>query len=286
MENSHVLIIDDDKNIAGYFSALLGLMGYEVDVAATAKDALARLAATVPDIILLDMRLGVEIGGEDILYQVRSNPRFDHTRVIVITAYPNMVDMVKNLADIILIKPVSVDLFQTLISRVATSDSVPRHLQFRDPMTQMFNMEFFSTRLELAYERARRKSDFLFALITLKIEVSGFVEADLSPELTLAILRELSERLKRSLRPTDTIARMYGWKFVILAEDLKQKEDILIIEDRLRRVLAEPVIVGSETYHPVLFFGAALNDHPYARPEDMVIQADRLLEQSRESAHT
>ncbi len=109
MDHLQVLIIEDDKDTAHFFSMVLSLVGFECEIVHSAKQGLSRLAATQPDMILLDMRLGVEIGGEDILYQIRSNPRLDQTRVIVITAYPSMAEPITNLADLILLKPVDVD---------------------------------------------------------------------------------------------------------------------------------------------------------------------------------
>ena len=109
MDKMHVLIIEDDKDTAGFFSTVLQLVGYECESVLSARDALARLAGSVPDLILLDLRLGLEVGGEQILYQLRSNPRFDGTRVIVITAYPNMAQPISDLADLVLLKPVEVD---------------------------------------------------------------------------------------------------------------------------------------------------------------------------------
>ena len=62
-EKLHVLIIDDDKDTANFFSMVLGLVGFDCDIVNSAKQALARIAVSQPDMILLDMRLGLEIGG-------------------------------------------------------------------------------------------------------------------------------------------------------------------------------------------------------------------------------
>jgi DNA-binding response OmpR family regulator len=103
VEKIRALIIDDDRDTANLFSTVLSLVGYECDVAYSAKTALAYLASNEPDIVLLDMRLGLEISGIDILYQIRSNPRFDKMRVVVITAYPHLAAPVHDLADMIML---------------------------------------------------------------------------------------------------------------------------------------------------------------------------------------
>ena len=280
MNKSQVLIIDDDKNIAEYFATMLTMMDFEVDIVVTAKEGLARLAAIVPDLILLDMRLGREIGGEDILYQIRSNPRFDNTRVVVITAYPTTVDAVTNLADVILIKPVAVDLFQTLITRLVTTTVSQKHLQFRDPITQLFNKDFFITRLELAFERSRRREEFIYAVLLFDLELT--VPA-VSPEVTLCVLRETALRLKHLLRPTDTIARVSGLKFIILIEDLKKPEDVEIIKNRLSDLLMEPFDVEGEKYQAVMSLGKVVNRLPYRYPADIYDAAEADFEQARKS---
>ena len=80
-----VLIIEDDKDTAGFFKTVLELVGFECEIILSAKEALSTLAVSAPDLILLDIRLGVEISGEDILYQIqpalRQDPRGDHHRL-------------------------------------------------------------------------------------------------------------------------------------------------------------------------------------------------------------
>ncbi|HEX7567056.1 MAG TPA: response regulator [Anaerolineaceae bacterium] len=144
MEKLQVLIIDDDRDIAGFFSTVLSLLGHECETVLSAKEALTRLAGSLPDLILLDLRLGTDIGGDDILYQIRSNPRFDNTRVVVITAYPTIAEMVTNLADLVLIKPVEVEQLKTLIARMEVYEVGPKRSPFRDPITQLFNRDFLT----------------------------------------------------------------------------------------------------------------------------------------------
>lgn len=64
MEKLQVLIIDNDRDIAGFFSTVLSLLGHECETVLSAKEALTRLAGSLPDLILLDLRLGTDIGGE------------------------------------------------------------------------------------------------------------------------------------------------------------------------------------------------------------------------------
>jgi PleD family two-component response regulator len=278
VEKLQVLIVDDDKDIAGFFSTVLSLVGLDCEVVLTAKEAFARLAGSVPDLILLDMRLGPEIGGEDILYQLRSNPRFDNTRVVVITAFPSIANMVTNLADLVLIKPVEIEQLKTLVTRIGSMELNPKRSPFRDPVTQLFNKDFFLTRLELAFERARRRPDFLFAAIVMELKLQEIPEEQIKPEVWIAIERGVADRLRRRLRPMDAIAIFSNRKFATLHEELKNPDDLSIIQTRLKETLSEPFSFDGITYRLNSTFGTAIYDEQFKGPSEFLKAAENSLE--------
>lgn len=240
MKNVQVLIIEDDKSTAEFFKTVLQLVGLESEIVLSAKQALERLSSSVPDIILLDIRLGVEISGEDILYQIRSNPRFDKTRVVVITAYPRLAEPISDLADLILLKPVETEQLKNLMQRLQKMDFESKFQGCRDPITELFNEEFFLARLDLAYERHKRRIDFYYAVITVEFQVETHPSGQSDPDSILALLREIASRLKKNIRPTDAAARLSGWKFVTLHEDLRRPEEVELIVKRLTEKLSLP----------------------------------------------
>ena len=280
MANDQVLIIDDDKETAVLFRTVLSMVGFHCEIALSARDALARLASSVPDLILLDLRLGIEIGGEDILYQIRSNPRFDNTRVIVITAHPAIADLVSDLSDLILLKPVEVDQLRTLATRIGSFEISNKRFSFRDPVTQLFNRSFYLTRVELAFERSRRRPDFLFAAMFIQLKNQFGDEDQIDSDLAVGILQAAAGRLRSSLRPTDTIARFSGWKFATLHEELKHPEDVNVIVNRIRDRLSEPYHVGGTLYKVIPYFGTAVQDTHIHQPEDFLAAAERALEKT------
>lgn len=54
---SHVLIVDDEPSICWGFRELLTDEGYDVSVASSAEEALDLAEQTVPDAVVLDVRL-------------------------------------------------------------------------------------------------------------------------------------------------------------------------------------------------------------------------------------
>ncbi|NDJ75643.1 MAG: response regulator [Chloroflexi bacterium] len=83
-----ILIVDDDVNLLKLLSRLLGVLEADVIMANGGAQALDVLDEEVPDLLLLDLAMpGVR--GEDVLEHVRSDPRFDTMKVMILTARPN-----------------------------------------------------------------------------------------------------------------------------------------------------------------------------------------------------
>ncbi len=109
-------VIEDDEDLATIFSKALQAAGCETEVISSGEKALERLAATVPFLVVLDLRLP-GVTGQDILKHIKADPRLEETRVIVATAHPRAGEELRRLANLVLIKPVSFTQLRDLASR-------------------------------------------------------------------------------------------------------------------------------------------------------------------------
>ena len=80
----HILVMEDDKNVARGLEMVLTEAGYVVDLAGTGKLALEAFRQKRFDLLVADLRLP-DADGMDIVRQVRANK--PQTEVIVITGY-------------------------------------------------------------------------------------------------------------------------------------------------------------------------------------------------------
>jgi diguanylate cyclase (GGDEF)-like protein len=275
MEKTQALIIDDNRDVSLFYRTVLDMEGFTCDIANSAKSALFRLAVSQPEVVLLDMRLRSEIGGDDLLYQIRSNPRFDKTQVIVITAYPDMVEPVKHLADLVLYKPVEVDQLKELAGRLATVNHREKPYYFRDPITDLYNRQFFLTRLEQAVERARRREDFLFATLFFTFAMEE-PDDDLASDERNQAMRQVAGRIRSSFRPTDTLARWQDDSFATLHEDLSHPDNVKVLMRRLQKEMQSPCSIGGRVRHLLPQFKAVLHSRQAAGAEDILTVAQRL----------
>ncbi|HSQ02811.1 MAG TPA: response regulator, partial [Burkholderiales bacterium] len=86
-DRATILVVDDDKLIAGFLNDLLAEAGYDVRLAHTGQDALDRLDAAERDeidLVLLDVMLP-DVDGYTVCRRLRSAPRTERLLVIMVT---------------------------------------------------------------------------------------------------------------------------------------------------------------------------------------------------------
>ena len=85
MNRKKVLIIDDDRQVSLALSVRLKAADYDVEVAGDGESGLEKLAAGVPDVVLLDMRMP-GIDGLEVMRQMKRDPRLTDIPVIFVSA--------------------------------------------------------------------------------------------------------------------------------------------------------------------------------------------------------
>lgn len=104
-----VLIADDEQNIVISLEFLLRREGFEVFVASDGVEALAKLRAEKPDLVLLDVMMP-KMNGFDVCQALRADPELAGTRVLMLTAKGRETEVSKGLglgADAYMTKPFS-----------------------------------------------------------------------------------------------------------------------------------------------------------------------------------
>ena len=104
-----VLIADDEQNIVISLEFLLRREGFEVFVASDGEEALGKLRAEKPDLVLLDVMMP-KMNGFDVCQAIRADPDLADMRVLMLTAKGREAEVSKGLglgADAYMTKPFS-----------------------------------------------------------------------------------------------------------------------------------------------------------------------------------
>lgn len=80
-----ILVVDDNETNLRLIGAVLRTRGYKLLQATSGEAALATLAASMPDMVLLDVQMP-GLSGLDVIRQIRATPAINHLPVIAITA--------------------------------------------------------------------------------------------------------------------------------------------------------------------------------------------------------
>jgi PAS domain S-box-containing protein len=124
-EKRRIVVVDDNVDAAESIAMLLRLAGHEVDVEHEGKGALRRVAASMPDIVLLDIGLP-GMNGYEVAQHLRARPEGRGLHIYALTGYGQDDDRRRSLAagfDGHLVKPV---MPSELIALVNSASNEPR----------------------------------------------------------------------------------------------------------------------------------------------------------------
>ena len=106
---AHVLIVDDESDLASLVEFNLQQAGLETAIALNGETALRLAKARVPDVVLLDLMLP-DISGKEVCRRLRADPRTREVPVVMLTARGEEMDRVEGFevgADDYVTKPFS-----------------------------------------------------------------------------------------------------------------------------------------------------------------------------------
>jgi diguanylate cyclase (GGDEF)-like protein len=132
---------------------------------------------------------------------------------------------------------------QHIVRRRAETE---KHRAMHDVVTGLPTRLLFMERLEHAVVQAQRHQRLL-AVMFIDLDRFKLVNDTLGHEAGDALLKEVSRRLKLSLRQGDTVARLGGDEFVMLLEDIANQRDIVLIGQKLIAELGAPFSIGLDT---------------------------------------
>ncbi|MBF2056244.1 MAG: EAL domain-containing protein [Cyanobacterium sp. T60_A2020_053] len=148
---------------------------------------------------------------------------------------------------------------------------------FHDALTGLYNRAWFLKTLAEAIEKSMDDQDYVFALLFIDLDGFKLINDTLGHSVGDVFLREVAQRLERSLSVDDKLARLGGDEFIIIIESV---DDLGLISDRCQEIqdnLQKPLFLGSQEVFTSASIGITLSTMGYESSEEMLRDADLAM---------
>ncbi len=161
------------------------------------------------------------------------------------------------------------------ITALKRSEAELAHQALHDPLTGLANRALLLDHLRSALARASRHPGSL-VLLFLDLDRFKLVNDSMGHSVGDELLVAVAGRLKGVVRPGDTVARLGGDEFVVLLEDVRAQEEVTEVALRIKRVMADPVAIGTSELFTTTSIGIAIAE-PSHDAEGLLRDADSAM---------
>jgi diguanylate cyclase (GGDEF)-like protein/PAS domain S-box-containing protein len=112
-----------------------------------------------------------------------------------------------------------------------------------DSHTGLPNRLLFNDRLDTTIKEAHRTGE-MFAVLFVDLDRFKTINDSLGHGVGDEVLLAVAQRLRGSVRGSDTVARYAGDEFTLILRHIVQREDVLRVADKICRVLEAPLTLG------------------------------------------
>ncbi|MEH2382914.1 MAG: EAL domain-containing protein [Nostoc sp.] len=157
------------------------------------------------------------------------------------------------------------------------------HDAFHDLLTGLPNRALFLERIERALMSAKRRVDYIFAVLFLDLDRFKVVNDSLGHMIGDQLLTALARTLENCLRAGDTVARLGGDEFTILLDNLTNIDDVTNVVERIHEALTSAFQLNGNEVFTTVSIGIALSNASYNRPEELLRDADIAMYHAKTS---
>jgi diguanylate cyclase (GGDEF)-like protein len=153
------------------------------------------------------------------------------------------------------------------------------HQATHDPLTGLPNRSLVLDRLDQALARSQRTGRRVTVLFA-DLDRFKVINDSFGHSVGDNVLLSISERLQAAVRPHDTVGRLAGDEFIVICDDLTDREAVDVAQ-RVADAVAQPMLLGGRETVITASIGIA-HAEPGTRGEDMLRDSDVAMYRAKE----
>lgn len=166
--------------------------------------------------------------------------------------------------------------FQEMVHSLRTYKHSLEHSVSHDHLTGLGNRVLLVRHLDAELARALR-GDTVTAVLALDLDRFAAVNDSLTYKVGDDVLVALADRLVRTVRPSDFVARVGGDEFIVVASDLSGEAEAASLAFRLLRAVEEPLLIQGQTLTLTASIGVTVGPRDGEDSETLLMQAEGAM---------
>lgn len=157
-----------------------------------------------------------------------------------------------------------------------------KHQALHDPLTDLPNRKHFEDKLHQALLIPENGEDQV-AVMFLDLDDFKEVNDSFGHQVGDQVLIEIASRLKATLRESDTVARIGGDEFLIILENIPNKENVERVAEKINQIISRPYLVGEQPIRLSVSIGVNITQRSHLDQLDLVLASDVAMYQVKRS---
>ena len=171
------------------------------------------------------------------------------------------------------------------ITQRKNAEDMIRHLAFYDPLTDLPNRQLLLDQLQKAISQSTRSGQH-GALMFIDLDNFKILNDTLGHHVGDQLLQQVAQRLKNSVRKTDTVARLGGDEFVVMVDDLSTDPDVAdsksrALSEKVLNMLREPFQIQGHQHFATPSIGVTVFNGHQSDVSELLKQADLAMYQAK-----
>lgn len=199
--------------------------------------------------------------------------RFDGKELLVWLSMDAIFDETNRLENIVIMA--------TDISELRNSRDKLEYLATHDALTGIPNRTLLFDRLEHTIASVLRRK-VMGAVLFIDLDNFKEINDNFGHQIGDDVLKEVAHRLKHAVRSSDTVGRFGGDEFVLIIEEARQVDEVMVIIQKIRDVFEEPLFLRNTPMEIRLSIGVALIPQDAENAEAAISAADKAMYKVKE----